>query len=67
MTARFARLQPPEPPVNPRERLVEAAMRFHLQQVPPPTPSELIDELVHTKDLTRRQELADAIARSNHD
>ena len=62
--ARFIRLQPPEPPVNPRERLAEAAMRFLLRQAPPPCPSELIDQLVHTTDPAERDRLATLIARS---
>lgn len=67
MTARAIFLTdhlPPEPPVNPQERLREAAMRFYLRLPLPPSGSELIDELVHTTNPQRRQELADAIARS---
>ena len=59
-----ARLQPPEPPVNPCQRLVDAARAFYARAAVPPCPSELIDQLVHTTDPAERLALANQIARS---
>jgi|GEM_PF-5442648 hypothetical protein len=63
MTARVFALHP-EPPVNPRERLADAYLRFLLANQVPPSPSELIDQLTHTTDPAQRQALADQLARS---
>jgi hypothetical protein len=72
MTARVLSLTerlPPEAPVHRHQTLYIAAythlwVTLALDGFTPPTPSELIDELVHTANPRRRQELADAIARS---
>ena len=60
----LARPLPPEPPVNPRQRLVEAARAFYARATVPPCPSELIDQLVHTTNPDERRALAAQIARS---
>ena len=59
---------PPEAPVR-RDLTLQFVAYVHLLSelainLPPPSPSELIDALVHETDPTRRQQLADAIARS---
>lgn len=63
MSATIIRLHP-EPPVNPRVRLVDACLQFLLLSQIPPCPSELIDQLAHTTNPNERQALADLIARS---
>jgi len=59
-----ARPLPPEPPVNPQARLLEAARAFYACLAPPPAPSELIDLLVHETDPAERRAIATRIARS---
>lgn len=58
---------PPEAPVHRDQTLQNAAVTFLLVRLAldqsPPSPSELIDELVHTTDPRRRRELADTIGR----
>jgi hypothetical protein len=64
----FTERLPPEAPVR-RDMPLYYAAYIHLaatlaRDLPEPSASELIDQLVHTTDPRRRQELADAIARS---
>lgn len=63
--ASFQRPLPPEPPMHPARRLYDAAGLHLLLQVAmsqhAPSPSELIDQLVHETDPARRRALADQI------
>lgn len=63
-TASRYRTLPPEPPVNPQARLIEAARAFYASLTPPLSASELIDLLVHETDPAERRAIATRIARS---
>ncbi len=63
MSARIVPLRP-EPPVNPQDTLYAAQLRFAMALLPPPCPSELIEQLARTTDPQLRLAIADQIGRS---